>query len=447
MSYSTRVKRDIERWIEAGWIDAGQRQSILNDLAQRSPAWTAAGALSILGAVLLAMSAISFVAANWDAMPKLLAFICLIVALMGSLLAAGRALDKGAKATGHALALLGALLFGAAIALTAQTFNMASFRNTAILIWAIGALAIAWTAPSRPALILSTLLGAWWVSAEIFNPAAPDIIWSYLLVWAVMMVSASRLDSRVSANLLGLALLFWISNAIWKSFEFTDDRLNAVILLHPLIYGALASVLAYLRNRDWPGFGAVSAWLGFATIIGGAVIQWPLGLMQDELYAAETTTPDVLIPYAYMAIGALCVIVITAASFMRSGTLKGRVGVTIGLAAAALAVYGMIFLDQVSDPGVLFALRLVIGAVYYGFCVALILIGSDEGHRATGTMGIIGFIMQTFYVYWETFEGLLTASAFFFGAGLLLFALSFGILRWRKRLLPTTAQTVSEDAS
>ena len=81
MSYQSRIRKDLERWIEAGWVDAGQRDAILGDVASSGRAWNAAGALSLLGAVLLAMSAISFVAANWDAMPKLLAFVFLVTAI------------------------------------------------------------------------------------------------------------------------------------------------------------------------------------------------------------------------------------------------------------------------------------------------------------------------------------------------------------------------------
>lgn len=446
MSYGTRVRRDIERWISAGWIEPDKREAIFADLENRTPAWSAAGALSILGAILLAMSAISFVAANWDAMPKLLAFGCIIAALMLSLLGAGRALDNGAQVIGQALALLGALLFGAAIALTAQTFNMESFRNTALLVWAFGALAVAWSIPSRPALILATILGAWWVFAEVINPAAPQIIWSYLAVWAVMLISASRLESRVSANLLGLALLVWISNALWQSFGFDNVRADAFVLLHPLIYGALAVAAAQLRNRGWTGTGIISAWLGFATIIGSAFIQWPLGGMQDALLDPASEIEALIVPQSYLLIGAVCIIAIGGMSVLRSGSLAMRAGLAASLGAAALAVYLMIYLNQISDPGLFFAARLVIGAVYYVFCVALILIGSQDGYRATGTMGIIGFVMHTFYVYWETFEGLLTASVFFLGAGLLLFALSFAILRWRSALLPGRQHSQTGDA-
>jgi uncharacterized membrane protein len=436
MSYQSRIRKDLERWIEAGWVDAGQRDAILGDVASSGRAWNAAGALSILGAVLLAMSAISFVAANWDAMPKLLAFVFLIGAIWGALLGAGKAFDRNAPTLGHALALLGALLFGAAIALTAQTFNMSSFRNTAVLIWAFGALATAMIIPSRPVLILATVLSAFWVTLEIFNPAAPEIMWSYLAVWSLMMVAAARLGSRVSANLLGLALLFWISNAIWRELgQFTPFDVE-IISLHPLIYGALALLAAQGRNRGIAGLGVVSAWLGLAAVIGGAVLQWPLGGIQTEVREYGMDADELYVSGAYWLSGGIAVAAIAALSFLQTGALSRRVLTSASLTAAALAAFVIPLIGHITAPEMIFVVRLLIGAIYYALCVALILIGSRDGFRATGTMGIIGFALQTFYVYWETFEGLLTASAFFLGAGLLLFGLSFALMRWRSRLLP-----------
>ena len=443
MSYQSRIRKDLDRWIQAGWVDSRHKNDILGDVAASGRAWSAAGALSILGAVLLAMSAISFVAANWDAMPKLLAFAFLIAAIWAALLGAGKAFDRGAATLGHALALLGALLFGAAIALTAQTFNMSSFRNTAVLIWAFGALATAVIIPSRPVLILATVLSAFWVTLDIFNPAAPSIMWSYLAVWALMMAAAARLQSRVSANLLGLALLFWISNAIWRELgQFTAFDVE-IIALHPLVYGTLALAAAQGRNRAVPGLGVVAAWLGLAAVIGGAVVQWPLGHIENEVREHGMDDDELYVSLAYWLAGGIAVLAVAILSFLQSGPLTRRLWISASLTAAALAAFGLPLIGHITSPEAIFLVRLLVGAAYYALCVALILIGSSEGFRATGTMGIIGFAMQTFYVYWETFEGLLTASVFFLGAGLLLFGLSFALMRWRSRLLPAGKGEVS----
>ena len=224
MGYRTRLTHDLERWIAAGWVDATHRQAILGDIASRPGRWNAAGALAILGAALLAMSALSFVAANWEAMPRLVRFATIVLALWAALLGAGRAFDRNAPVIGHALALLGAALFGAAIMLTAQTFNMTAFRNTALLVWATAAAGIALVLPSRPVLILATGLGALWAGMEAVSPNAPGVVWAYLPVWGATALLARHLGSRVSFNLLAPALFMWIAHLLWT--QASADRLG-----------------------------------------------------------------------------------------------------------------------------------------------------------------------------------------------------------------------------
>ena len=95
---------------------------------------------------------------------------------------------------------------------------------------------------------------------------------------------------------------------------------------------------------------------------------------------------------------------------------------------------GFPFIVLITDPIVFLAVRILIGTAYYALCIALILIGTRANARATGTLGIAGCILHTGYVYWETFSGLLTTSLFFLTGGLVLFGISWGLLRWRKHL-------------
>ena len=288
MGYRTRLTDDLERWIAAGWVEASHRQAILGDIASRPGRWNAAGALAILGAALLAMSALSFVAANWDAMPRLVRFTTILLALWASLLGAGRAFDRDAPVVGHALALLGAALFGAAIMLTAQTFNMTSFRNTALLIWAAAAGGIALVLPSRPVLILATGLGALWAGMEAFNPNAPGIVWAYLPVWGATALLARRLGSRVSFNLLAPALFVWIAHVLWT--QATADRIGQLEALDAaiLIAAAIGLLAAWLRDQSIAGGGVLAAWAIALAVLGAHLLQWPL----DEAPACIPPSPQ-----------------------------------------------------------------------------------------------------------------------------------------------------------
>ncbi|MFW5661997.1 MAG: DUF2157 domain-containing protein, partial [Oceanicaulis sp.] len=272
MGYRKRLHADLDRWIANGLVPAENRTAILADIAPARAGWSASGAVALLGAVLLAFAAISFVAANWDAIPRLGRFALIIAALWASFLASGAAFARNNPVVGHALAVLGAAVFGAAIALTAQTFNISAFRNTGVLIWAGGALAVAAVTPSRPVLILAALLGAFWAGSEAFNPMTPAHVWSYGPLWLATAALAWRLRSAVTLNLLGLAGLVWGAHLL---HETTQDSLADMqrFAVFALATGAAAMGSALMRDRRIFGAGVLSAWFAAAALAAGFALQ------------------------------------------------------------------------------------------------------------------------------------------------------------------------------
>tara|TARA_R110000868_G_scaffold178212_1_gene417779 strand:+ start:782 stop:2101 length:1320 start_codon:yes stop_codon:yes gene_type:complete len=424
MGYRTRLTDDLERWIAAGWVEASHRQAILGDIASRPGRWNAAGALAILGAALLAMSALSFVAANWDAMPRLVRFTTILLALWASLLGAGRAFDRDAPVVGHALALLGAALFGAAIMLTAQTFNMTSFRNTALLIWAAAAGGIALVLPSRPVLILATGLGALWAGMEAFNPNAPGIVWAYLPVWGATALLARRLGSRVSFNLLAPALFVWIAHVLWT--QATADRIGQLEALDAaiLIAAAIGLLAAWLRDQSIAGGGVLAAWAIALAVLGAHLLQWPL----DEIREASPGTGSGL----HTAIATVSLLVIAGIAWRRVADGKASRIAALTYLAAGLMAAAIPALVQAAGPDLMIWVRILIGAVFYALCAAMIVQGTRPDQGIVGGLGIAGFVLQTLYVYAETFSGLLDTALFFLVGGAILFVISLALLRLRR---------------
>jgi uncharacterized membrane protein len=123
---------------------------------------------------------------------------------------------------GHAMALLGAALFGGGIALTAQTFNMSAFHQTGLWIWALGALATAIALPSRPVLILASGLTGIYAFVEAGNALSVGPVWLYLPLMAAIAVAASRLESKVTMNLLSLSFIVWLGHALY-AIDRTDE--------------------------------------------------------------------------------------------------------------------------------------------------------------------------------------------------------------------------------
>jgi uncharacterized membrane protein len=423
MQYRQRLGRDIDRWIRAGWIDAAYRDSILGDIGPGPSRPSALGVLTILGAALLGLSALTFVGANWDAIPRLARFALLLACLWASLLGGAQAFRSGHAALGHALSLLGVVLFGAAIMLTAQTFNMTSFRNTAVLIWAAAGGLTAWLTGSRPVLILATGLGALWAGLEAANPYVTGSIWGYWPVAAAGALMAIRLRSNVSMHLTTIAVALWIAHALYlweRAHPMSDPAVQAIAIL---TFGALALAASVLRDRAIPGSGVVAGWMTVITLVAAFLIQFPLdgGRPGSEAPASAA--------YLGLALPALAVILaLTGWRIMRGRLTRWEGGILIaaGLAIAALPL----ILADLSPAPIL--LRMAIGALLYAAFTALILIGDRHGRGLLRVCGVTGFVLQTLYVYAETFEGLLDTALFFFVGGLILFGASFVIWQIRK---------------
>ncbi len=423
MGYLSRLRTDLDRWIDQGWVDASRRDAILADAGDRHRHWTATGALTLLGASLLALSALTFVAANWDGMPRLARFGVILVPLWLALTGAGQAFDRKAPALGHALAVLGVALFGVAILLTAQTFNMASFRNTAVLIWCLAGLATAILLPSRPVLILSAILGAIWAGLEFANPFVDGALWSYLPLWLGSLILAVRLQSRVTLHLLALALVLWIGHGLTEYGRVLDMEPVILQVAATLVFGAVTLGAVVLRDRAILGAGSLAAWMAVSTATLCILIQ-PSLADRSKVGAIEEAA-------LYLPLALPSLVLIAGLSAWRVRTGRSSAITATGLGAAALGLFLLPFAFDTALDGL--GLQILIGALIYTACVALILAGNQTGSRATGVIGICAFIGQTLYVYFETFGGLLDTALFFLVGGLILFALGFALMRWQAR--------------
>ena len=117
--YARRLERELKRWHEKGWVTGEGYQAILAEQAQGAR-------LTASGAVLLGFAAISFVAANWDEIPRLLRVSILVAALWAAYGGAAYLYERGLPDFAQAAVLSGALFFGAAVMLTTQMYHISS---------------------------------------------------------------------------------------------------------------------------------------------------------------------------------------------------------------------------------------------------------------------------------------------------------------------------------
>ena len=80
-------------------------------------------AVALTGAIAAGVGVILFFAANWDAITRPARVVLLLAALLGSY-AAGQLVLERRPLVGHALIVLGTIVFGAGIVLVAQMFHV-----------------------------------------------------------------------------------------------------------------------------------------------------------------------------------------------------------------------------------------------------------------------------------------------------------------------------------
>ncbi|MBE9237537.1 DUF2157 domain-containing protein [Anabaena aphanizomenioides LEGE 00250] len=254
-SYKDRVKADLDRWIGADLVSADKRAAILATLpdARRLDAATA---LAWVGGVLLGIAVISFVAANWDVIPRLARFSLIIAAFAAFAGAGGWFGERGRAIVSNILLTIAALIFASSIGLTGQIFDIAGDPRAASYGAAIAAFALAIAGRSTGAatvgLVFTALgdfaAGDWFASSESEAP--------WMLVAAPLgAFLALRWGSSALAHVSALAIIYCFA---W--FGGRSEAEASTFLFLSILMGAMAAGARWLFNQERPFSGIFYGW-------------------------------------------------------------------------------------------------------------------------------------------------------------------------------------------
>ncbi|HWK66579.1 MAG TPA: DUF2157 domain-containing protein [Rhizobiaceae bacterium] len=224
VAYAIQVKKDIARWAERGLIDARTADALSHDVdASRRASFGFGMVLAVLAAILFGAAILLFVAANWETMPRLAR-----VALLFSTIAVGYVGGALLKLRGHealaeALWLIGAAASGGSIALIGQMYHLPGDEAGAVLTWCIGTGLAAATLRSGPLTVATVALAAAWLfmrGSEAWDTAGfPH---SFLLIAAALWLISYWTGSRAARHLLLLSLIAYVA-----LFAFDRDTVAA----------------------------------------------------------------------------------------------------------------------------------------------------------------------------------------------------------------------------
>ena len=207
-TYRQRLETDLARWESDGVVTPAAASAIRAALPPLAPGVTIAVVIAIVGSLLIAAAFLAFVAAHWTELARLLRFAML---LAGILVAHGLGAwfgRDGRPVLADLSAAVGAIIFGAAIALIGQMYHLGGDFAGGMLLWAIGALASAALTGSRGALVVALCAACIWTCARSLETSdVPHF--QFAVVWLIAGGLALAWNSRVAAHLIAAAAFPW----------------------------------------------------------------------------------------------------------------------------------------------------------------------------------------------------------------------------------------------
>ena len=400
-----RLPTEVARWRADGLISEEQAAAILGryDSGGAASGGSAIGnrvvtATAIMGASLIGLGIIAFIAANWSGIPALAKLALMVIGTPAIYIIGWFAGYRfGYARIGVAIILLGAIAFGASIHLIAQAYHVPVNHPNLVPLWFLGVIPLAYITRSRALLGLSLILflaAAGFRSQEWMSPfgdeeivlMVPAFFTLGAFLFAAGRMQARFTDTRQFARLCDISGLVVVAAAIYiLSFNFLWDEL-----------GGYGFSFAELSTEYWLTVGIAS--LAAAVMVG--VAGW-----RD--------------------------------AGRRSGQIWWEAGAlaSMGLTAAAMWL-GLAFGGQ--------WLWWVFNLVMLTGVLAMIAAGYRWNRAWPINLAVAIFSITLFTRYFEFGFGLLGQSVAFIVAGIILLAGGFGMEYLRRRLVGRIRQEDAE---
>jgi len=432
----------LDTWVEQGLIQPAQRDRLREYYQLESLPRTAGSRftllLLLLGAALVGLGVISFVAANWAAIPRPARALGSLALMVGLQVAGFRLRQQGSPRLGSALLIAGELSLGAAIGLMAQWVQIGGSPAGLFLAWGLGSLAVAYSLVHTPSGVLACLLFAlagvtavWeggigsaldplypWLALGLLLPLAYGCRSRWILALALVNfgLALHRLAERWDSSkegltlwlLLGLAVVWglglwhqrhghWLSQ-IWTGEDGQDGEQEQGLDLIPTVEGlallglaVLLYVWSFRGAWDWnpkpvPLFQVVDPWAGLSA--AGLLLLAGWGWQAKRSQPISAWLKDAVVLLSLVALALL--LAIRAAV---SGNLTSRV---------ALA----------------FVAPWIPTLLLVGLSVLLCWEGLQQGLRGRFWQGLLGLTLVVLTRFFEYETGLLAKSAVLVACGI-----------------------------
>ncbi|MBF9141305.1 DUF2157 domain-containing protein [Hymenobacter properus] len=398
-------------WVADGLISEAQRQQLLARYPTDAPTL---GLLPLLGSVLVGLSALSVVAANWQALPAALRLALLLGSLLGAYGAGAYFLRRGNADLGHGLIGLGLILFGASIILVSQLYQLVGYDVSGLLAWVVAGTALSYVYGSRLLVLLTVLIGA------AVQTYCVQVLGSFSYATAALVAAGLgyywwRRPAVVSSTVLAVGLL-WQAGLL-------------VAVLHAKITWFFVPAMAIYAAGDWQANRAGARALQAPPLVAAYLFMFGLATFGETDTYANVLRPP-LLPY----LASLAAVFALSVAGKRA---HGRMNTLLDW---------LLLLPGFYLPGGL-PLAVATLVVLYAHAGSVLARAHRNQDSDQLTLGAVLFVAATAVAYFKLTWAFLDKSLFFLLGGVLLLGLSWYLRRRNAQTLAAAPPALPTEAT
>ncbi len=447
-AYLSRLRKELPDWVEKGWVAPDGEAAILDHAEARLAQGlnVIPAALAVIGALTLGAGIILFFAANWSEMSKIAKLAVLFGAMWGAYAIAGRGLSGSARASGvigHAMLLLGVILFGANIQLIAQIYHIDAHYPNGVLMWSLGALALVWLVPSQPVAVAGLALATLWSGMEIFD-FRQHVHWPFLGVWALFAGPALYRGWKWASGAALVALGIWCFMIIvdWPY----SGRGAELWLLQIFVLLGVTIHLAGVAMQDIPRLAALSTVVRRTALIGALIgahffvyvgmhglpwYGWAARNFDSEIWVRGAAAgPGMIAFIAVFALAALALAVDRYRGVAAARSKRDLAGIALATLAAAVMLANPFMPGYYGDAVLMYV---AINATFFAILIWMVVQGYRSGERFQVYIAFVAYGAGLIAVYFMEFFTLINRSLFVMGGGAVLIAGVYLLERQRQK--------------
>lgn len=275
-SYASKVRQDIARWVEKGLIDAQTGEKLSREVeANVRRSFSFGTILAMLAAILLGAAILIFIAANWEAIPRIMRVLAVFAVIAAGYVGGAWLKLRDHPAFAEAAWVVAASAFGGAIALIGQMYHFSGDESGAILAWCAGTALAAVALRSNPLTVMAVAIADGWLVMKLLNGfdirRGFDFPYLYVLMATALFLISYWTRSRPARHLVILSLIAYAGFVAlandWNSVAIQLAIGSAVIFAAAIYAAEPLDSLLQLGGRL-----ALHAFLGF--LVGMAILQF-----------------------------------------------------------------------------------------------------------------------------------------------------------------------------